>query len=644
MKRLLSICTIGLFFLGSVAPARAGQDDPFIEGVLLLKQGKLPEAAESLERASSRSDNTADACYYLGTVYYRQGKMEQALEQYKKAIEMNAANPSYRYEAARLYIDLGDDENALRELGEAVRIAPQSVSGKKALALKKALEGSLNARKTTENWAVKEKELLERETEAKKTAVATKGVAGENPGAPGMPGMPGAPGIPGMPGGMPGMMGPGGLQQQVDTQPEISVETLVKQLKFGTDTKRKAASTSLFFRTPTDLAPFIGDFLPLLTKEKKSDIRTNIIAVIGKTETKEGNEALLSLIENKNESFVTKLTSLDSLPSALIPEMSSRLRASLDGMVSKRIADREEARRNLDTVSKELDDVDVEILTLNQEIQNIQNQKRDVDSKLGMTGDMGMAAGAQVFGGGAGVPGMAGGGTTLKPAELKKLKEQQKKFEQDLNAKQEKLPPLQEKKNQLTAKRDKYNSLLAKKAESKKAAPAVAAPTAAVGMPPGFGGGAVPGMMGGPAMAAEKTDEDRAEQTFALTLLKTLGRIRDTASLPVIKKAWIEYGDDNAALDYALTRARLVDYEEMPLLIAHLKEDFPADTASLAIETKLRSGILEVTGEYLKGQPDEETLALVQFLAGDDTYPDIKNAATNALSSPKKPSSEPKKQ
>ncbi|RKY32443.1 MAG: hypothetical protein DRP67_00910 [Candidatus Omnitrophota bacterium] len=122
--------------------------------------------------------------------------------------------------------------------------------------------------------------------------------------------------------------------------------------------------------------------------------------------------------------------------------------------------------------------------------------------------------------------------------------------------------------------------------------------------------------------------EKKDANNIVFTLIVTLGEIRDTDSLDIIKDAWKKYGTKDREIYYYLTLARLGDYSHIGDLKKRLKEDYKGEKEK---EIKLRSGIIEVIGEYLTKHSDPELENLICFLSEDALYPEIKAAAQNAF-------------
>mgnify|MGYP003571170235 CR=1 FL=1 len=83
-----------------------------LKGRILLEQGDIGGAIESLRTAEALDPQFVDAHYYLGVVHERLGELEKALTHYRLASEYDGYNPDYAVAAAEMLVDMG-------RLGEA---------------------------------------------------------------------------------------------------------------------------------------------------------------------------------------------------------------------------------------------------------------------------------------------------------------------------------------------------------------------------------------------------------------------------------------------------------------------------------------------------------------------------------------------
>lgn len=584
-------CSLLLIFSICLFSIADNYRDSIEKGVLLLQQGKEEQALSFFEKARKENPEKAEPYYLLANCYFAIGNPEKALSNYQKALELNPNNPDYHYSLAFLYLAAGEEEKALDAFKKVIQLSPQSLTGQIALKQKLELEKLLKEDEMTKGWIKKEDdEKREKQEFAKKK---DEGKTSEQ--------TPFGQEIPDL--------------QKVS---KIPVDKLIKRLKFGTDSKRIESSKNLILHDSEELQPYVNSLLALLEKEKIVEVRINTIKAIGQSATKEGAIALLNIMSEPDELFELKLVALESLGETKEEEIIGNLRNALKTLVDRRITQRQEAKKNLITVNQNIENLEVQQLTLTGEIQSLKQKQDEIQSKLGGGMEFGMPPGTAPpgFGG-------RGEGKPLKPEEIKKLQQELKKIKQDIEEKSQKLESIKEEMASLQEKKREYETLLSRKFGEK-----IISKSPDRSMFPEFG---MP-------LVEEKrqTDEGRNEQIFALSLIKILGKLRDKESLPAIKNAWKEYGSEGEKIDYGLTLARLEDYSSIEILISRLKKDYPEQNKEN--ELILRSGIIEVAGNYIKTHPDEELEEMLKFLSEDSEYGPIKKAASNAISSLKKPS------
>ena len=114
----------------------AGQLDPenweaaFIEGLILQRDGRLPEALEALRRSLRINPVFADSWMVLGNTQIAAGNAGSAVAAYLAAIDLDADNPGYWLNLATAYGRLGRGDleaealDTYRRLSE--RKSPQS--------------------------------------------------------------------------------------------------------------------------------------------------------------------------------------------------------------------------------------------------------------------------------------------------------------------------------------------------------------------------------------------------------------------------------------------------------------------------------------------------------------------------------------
>ncbi len=83
-----------------------------LRGRILLEQGHLGSALESLLTANTIDPMDTDAHYYLGIVYERLNEPSKAVSHYEQACELDGYNPAYAVAAAEMMIDLDRIDDA----------------------------------------------------------------------------------------------------------------------------------------------------------------------------------------------------------------------------------------------------------------------------------------------------------------------------------------------------------------------------------------------------------------------------------------------------------------------------------------------------------------------------------------------------
>ena len=76
---------------------------------------------------------------------------------------------------------------------------------------------------------------------------------------------------------------------------------------------------------------------------------------------------------------------------------------------------------------------------------------------------------------------------------------------------------------------------------------------------------------------------------------------------------------------------KLGEYRNIEGMVKRLKENFPQ--GDINEEIYIRKNIIEVLGDYIKESPDESIKGLLEFLAEESEYPEIKDTAQNVIAS-----------
>lgn len=84
-----------------------------LKGRILIEQGRLGDALESLKLAETYGPMDPEAKYYLAIVFERLGQIEDARMAFQAASELDDMNPSYAVAAAEMWITLGEMDEAI---------------------------------------------------------------------------------------------------------------------------------------------------------------------------------------------------------------------------------------------------------------------------------------------------------------------------------------------------------------------------------------------------------------------------------------------------------------------------------------------------------------------------------------------------
>jgi Tfp pilus assembly protein PilF len=93
-------------------------------GIVLLHQGKLPEAEQLLTQAAAIAPRDANIREQLGHLYLQTNELSKAQSQFEQAIALNPKNPALHFLLGRVYRAEGKDEKAKAEFARS-----ESLSG-----------------------------------------------------------------------------------------------------------------------------------------------------------------------------------------------------------------------------------------------------------------------------------------------------------------------------------------------------------------------------------------------------------------------------------------------------------------------------------------------------------------------------------
>lgn len=579
-------------------------------GIILFQQGMFEESLKVFESAVNMQTSLPSAYYYLGEVYYNLGNLTKALENYNRAVELQGSNPDYHYSIALLYLSEGKIEESLTELNKVIEIAPLSITGKYALRLKESISADKGNKDMFQKWLRIEEERrkqLELEQQQKQSTEQTP------------EGMPMEPG---------GIM-PGGEQKKEEEVVKIPVEQVIKRIRFGTKTLRLNSSLSLCAYDQAELIKVCPDIIDLVHFIKEPPVRKNLITALGKAGTPEAITTILGIIQDKNELYDIKIVCVESINKIKTQEVAVVLRTVLKSMVDKRESERAEAKKKIDEITTRLDTLAARKIKLNMDINHEEQKKSEIDQKLQFTD---IPPEFMMMPPGTAAPGAQ---KPLTEKEIMKLREDSRKIEESIKKMREEIVKIDYESADLEKQKSRYVALL--QAKEKKITD--------INMPVGMQMGVVPPEGIFPGMEPQQgtyqeTDEDKNEVVFALQVMRTLGEIRDKEALSVIKKGWDEYGVEKERNYHLLTLARLGDFSGINDLVTKLKEDYTQDIAE---EIRLRTGIIEVIGDYLAKRSDNQLQGLIEFLSEEGAYPEIRGAAESVLTAITKSVPEKKK-
>jgi len=595
---LLLVC---LVFMSQGYLFAAEMTENIKKGILKLQMSRLDDAQNYFEREKQSNPNNGLAYYYLGEVYYRKADFSKALEQYQKAIEIEPGNAAYHLGAGVAYLALGQSDKAIEEFQTVVTSAPNTYEATEA-------QQQLARIKSTN----RDSDIVKKWQDAEKNTGVEVAVKKEET-----------------------------IQGPVPAVQTVSVDSVVKDMRFGTETKRKEASKTLYGFSSTQLEPFLSVFIAQMDKEKNEDIRKNLLLVIGKTQTKEAVDYLFSVLEGQDYLFDTKMVALAGLSETLSPDAAERLKGVLDTMVTRKLKMREDARVKIQSIEQKMDDLEAQKLILTNEKTKLRTKKEEIDDKVS-----GRQTRERVE---PGFPGAVPPGVAPAPAapgerpveeltleQITQLQAESRKIGNDINIKEKQIEKIEKQIDKLKEEREKYQRVLVKKYSTGTVKVLGVTRTAPVtqqtgqvtpGMPPEM----APGMPQVPSQPStvQAGPEEEQEQSLALSIIKILGRIGKPEYLPVIEKAWDEYKADSFELDYGLVRAQLGSYEYIEKLVARLQEDYSSSDMD---EVYFRSDIVKVLGSYLAKHENQDYAELLGYLAESDPNQVIKIAANQALS------------
>lgn len=120
------LCCLSAASLLPVCASAAGFTVVLSQGLVLMDQGRLPEAASRLEHAVRLQPGDVFARSQLGLVYARQGRIEPAIEQFRHVKNAAPADTFARLWLGILYLGVEKLDEAAREFHEILAIDPRN--------------------------------------------------------------------------------------------------------------------------------------------------------------------------------------------------------------------------------------------------------------------------------------------------------------------------------------------------------------------------------------------------------------------------------------------------------------------------------------------------------------------------------------
>jgi tetratricopeptide (TPR) repeat protein len=108
----------------AIDPDRAGTHR--LWGVMLLSQGKFPEAEQRIRNALEIDPDDRRAYWNLANIMAATGRRREAKRSYQKAIDLDPYFASARLDFARLLLQAGERDEGMQQIAEAAQIEPEN--------------------------------------------------------------------------------------------------------------------------------------------------------------------------------------------------------------------------------------------------------------------------------------------------------------------------------------------------------------------------------------------------------------------------------------------------------------------------------------------------------------------------------------
>ena len=131
MKR--SFLLIALIVLLGAGPVRAAPDDANDRGVEYLKQEKVTQAIDELQKAVEQNPKDTAGRMNLAYAYEREGRLDEAIYHYEKVLALKPQDAVARNNLGVLYDKKGLYDEAIGEFEAVLKIDPKNASGPKNL-------------------------------------------------------------------------------------------------------------------------------------------------------------------------------------------------------------------------------------------------------------------------------------------------------------------------------------------------------------------------------------------------------------------------------------------------------------------------------------------------------------------------------
>ncbi|MCM8817891.1 MAG: tetratricopeptide repeat protein [Candidatus Omnitrophica bacterium] len=553
--------------------------DVIKEGVVYLNSGYYEKSIKILEEAKRSAPENPDIYYYLGEAYFRIRDMEKAITNLQKAIEINSQNQAYYYLLAHVYISQNKNKEALESLDKIIKISPLTYYGKLAKGLKEKLEIMNKEIEITKKW-----EKIEIEEKKKKEEKEISQQANET-----------------------------GETGEVKKEVKIPVDKLIKRIKFGTEDIRKTSSVLLSTYSSDEISQVIKDIIDIVKKEKNKEIRKNLIFALGKVSSPEVVDILLEIIKNEKELYEIKLVAFNSIENIKSDKIVPEMRNILLGMVDRREKEREEAKRNFQQISQQIENLTKRRDTLNSENEKMNSRVQEINSNLGIEETPEGALQQRIT-----------------ERERQKLNEEKRTLEEKVRKNTEEIQKINREISELEKRKNRYETLLALRERKIDISNLGSSELVIKGTPSAeeiWDQSGVPQQQ--ITYSQTELDEERNEIILSIRIINFLADMRDKEALQVIKRGWKEFGVPGLSIYYYIALGKLGEYTNIDTMVSRLKRNYPQE--NLGEEINIRKDIVEVLGEYIKNKPNEEIKGLIEYLAEESEYPQIKNTAKKVL-------------